>query len=131
MAGNSVQRILDGYDRVASRHIAALEEESRRDVVNTQLLLEDQQLASQQRITGINQPLAGIPEVAPPGVTPSQQGNFWLDIGTAGLQGLGTYADLGGRFGNPTQPTTDTTVTGVQAGGGGGGLPQYHTIPLR
>ena len=109
VSGRSIDRILQGFDRAASKRVASLEEEARRDYVTTKLRADDARLGSLQRIIGINQPLDAVPHVAPPGhIEGPSSSAMWLDIASAGMGAADIYMRAGGTFGG------DDSGTGVQ-----------------
>lgn len=120
VAGTSIERLSRAYANIASRRVAVMESEARKDVAGTQLQKGDAIQGAQQNLIRINQPLAPIPEIASPvlssGASSSSQ---WLDIGTAVLGGINTAAKWGAFSPNPTvtqqvtQPVTQTVTYNV------------------
>jgi hypothetical protein len=106
---NAIQRAIDGS---AARYRGAIQEESRMDDSMTQLGIEDQRRATEQRLISINQPIGGIPGVAPPTLQePAYSSNFLNGL-SAISTGLGVYSQLGGTFGR----TSPKPATGVSTG---------------
>jgi hypothetical protein len=98
VAGVTARALTRLTEASAARYIGALQEEERRDIATTNLQVRDSRMASAQRIQQINQPLGGLPGVAPPVITPQPRSSSFLNVLGGISTGLQLYAGLGGRF---------------------------------
>jgi hypothetical protein len=90
-------------EAAAARYIGSLQEEGRRDRATSNLQVRDSRLASEQRLININQPLGGLPGVAPPQIAPAPRSSSFMNILGSISTGLQVYSEMGGRF--PTGPS--------------------------
>jgi hypothetical protein len=117
VAGVTARALTRLTEASAARYIGALQEEERRDIATTNLQVRDSRMASAQRIQQINQPLGGLPGVAPPVITPQPRSSSFLNVLGGISTGLQLYAGLGGRFPTgPSQLATPGTLTNVTSG---------------
>lgn len=114
VSGVSPSAVIRLTEAAAARYLGASQEEERRDVAVTNLNVRDSRFATEQRLISINQPLGGIPGVAPPQLTPVPRSSSFLNLMGSLSSGLQLYASLGGQFsgesrlpsGGPSIPKT-------------------------
>jgi hypothetical protein len=113
VAGASVDALMGDYMRQEASYRSALLRQQELSGVGTGLGLEQIGLASQQRLIGINQPIAE--PIRPRGLGISDV----LSVASGGLQGYMAGRSLSGGGGG-TSGVTQSPVRGVSRGGTGG-----------
>ena len=113
VAGASVDALMGDYMRQEAGYRSALLRQQELSGVGTGLGLEQIGLASQQRLIGINQPIAE--PIRPRGLGISDV----LSVASGGLQGYMAGRSLSGGGGG-TSGVTQSPVRGVSRGGTGG-----------
>lgn len=143
VSGISPSAVIRLTEAAAAKYIGSLQEEERRDRASSNLQVRDSRLASQQRLISINQPLSGIPGVAPPQLSPVPQSSGFLSALSGLSTGLNMYATLQGAFGArpqsalPSGPAPSSGSFGPSSPiqrlspGGGVAYGRYLTTPAQ
>lgn len=111
VSGVSADRLLQTYSNLASRRVADIEEEARRDLITTSEKQKDSYLGYQQNLISINQPVAGVGNVVKRAdVSGPSSASLWLGLGQAALGGYSAYSTIKANQSQGTGTQVSTTA---------------------